>query len=90
MPISTTVLMFILFNVDLIILLILVYLVLRNLGKLYYERKVKILGAKLQTKLVVAFTVLILLPCIILFFFATNFISKGIEFWLKSPVEKNA
>ena len=85
--VSSAILMFILFNINLIILLTLIFFIFRNVAKLYYERKHKLLGTKLQTKLVVAFTILTFIPSIILFFFATNFITKSIEFWFQSSVE---
>ena len=39
LPLSSTVLMFILININLLLLLTLLLLVFRNLAKLYYERK---------------------------------------------------
>ena len=69
-PISNTILMFILININLLLLILLIFLVFRNLVKLLYDRKRKVMGAKLRTKLVVAFITLSLLPTIILFFFS--------------------
>jgi two-component system nitrogen regulation sensor histidine kinase NtrY len=86
-PISNTVLMFILINVNLLLLILLIFLVFRNLVKLLYDRKRKVMGAKLRTRLVVAFIALTLLPTIVLFFFAINFITTSIEFWFNVPVE---
>jgi len=87
-PISNTILMFILININLLLLILLIFLVFRNLVKLLYDRKRKVMGAKLRTKLVVAFITLSLLPTIILFFFSINFITNSIEFWFNVPVEK--
>ena len=86
-PISNTILMFILININLLLLLLLIFLVLRNLVKLLYERRRKVMGAKLRTKLVVAFIALTLLPTIVLFLFSINFITNSIEFWFNVPVE---
>ena len=86
-PISNTILMFILININMLLLLLLIFLVLRNLVKLLYDRKRKVMGAKLRTKLVVAFIALTLLPTIVLFFFSINFITASIEFWFNVPVE---
>jgi len=86
-PVSNTILMFILINVNLLLLLLLFFLVFRNLLKLYYDRKRKIAGAKLRTRLVVAFITLTLMPSIVLFFFSINFISKSIAFWFNIPIE---
>ncbi len=85
---SSTVLMFILININLLLLLSLFLLVFRNLAKLYYEKKNNILGSKLKTRLVTAFIVLALLPTTVLFFFSIQFISTSIAFWFNAPVEQ--
>jgi two-component system nitrogen regulation sensor histidine kinase NtrY len=87
-PVSNTILMFILININLLLLILLIFLVFRNLVKLLYDRKRKVMGAKLRTKLVVAFITLSLLPTIVLFFFSINFITTSIEFWFNVPVEQ--
>jgi len=87
-PLSSTVIMFILININLLLLLTLFLLVFRNLAKLYYEKKNNILGSKLKTRLTTAFIVLALLPTIVLFFFSIQFISTSIAFWFNAPVEK--
>ncbi len=87
-PVSNTILMFTLINVNLLLLLTLLLLVFRNLAKLYYERKSKLLGSKLKTRLTIAFITLSLLPTIVLFFFSIHFISASIAFWFNAPVEK--
>ncbi|NDY71715.1 PAS domain-containing sensor histidine kinase [Desulfobacter hydrogenophilus] len=88
LPLSSTVLMFILININLLLLLTLLLLVFRNLAKLYYERKNNILGSKIKTRLTVAFVVLALLPTTVLFFFSIQFISTSIAFWFNAPVEQ--
>ncbi len=87
-PVSNAVLMFILINTNLLLLLVLILLVFRNLIKLYYERKNKIIGTKLKTRLIAAFVTLSLLPTIVLFFFSIHFISTSIAFWFNAPVEQ--
>ena len=87
-PISNTILMFILININMLLLILLIFLVFRNLVKLLYERKRRVMGSKLRTKLVIAFIALTLLPTIILFFFSINFITNSIEFWFNVPVEQ--
>jgi two-component system nitrogen regulation sensor histidine kinase NtrY len=87
-PLSSTVLMFILININLLLLLALLLLVFRNLAKLYYEKKNNIFGSKLKTRLTAAFIVLALLPTTVLFFFSIHFISTSIAFWFNAPVEQ--
>lgn len=87
-PLSSTVLMFILININLLLLLTLLVLVFRNLAKLYAEKKKSIFGSKLKTRLTISFIVLALLPTIVLFFFAIQFLSTSIAFWFNAPVEQ--
>ena len=87
-PVSNAVLMFIVININLILLILLIFLVFRNLVKLFYERRHKVMGANLRTRLVVAFIVLTLLPTTILFVFSINFITSSIQFWFNQPVEQ--
>ncbi|MEA2059315.1 MAG: ATP-binding protein [Thermodesulfobacteriota bacterium] len=87
-PVSSTVLMFILINTNLLLLLALILLVFRNLAKLYYEKKNKTLGTRLKTRLVAAFITLSLVPTTVLFFFSIHFISTSLAFWFNAPVEQ--
>ncbi len=80
--------MFSLMNVNLLLLLLLIFLVFRNLVKLLYDRKRKVLGSKLRTRLVTAFITLTLLPAGVLFFFSLWFITTSITFWFNAPVEQ--
>jgi two-component system, NtrC family, nitrogen regulation sensor histidine kinase NtrY len=85
---SSTVLMFILININLLLLLTLFLLVFRNLAKLYYEKKKNVFGYKLKTRLVTSFVILALVPTTVLFFFSIQFISNSIAFWFNAPVEQ--
>jgi len=87
-PVSNAILMFILININLLLLVLLIFLVFRNLVKLLYDRRRKVMGAKLRTRLVVAFIVLTIVPTGVLFFFSINFITTSIEFWFNVPVEQ--
>ena len=87
-PVSNSILMFILININLLLLILLFFLVFRNLVKLLYDRKRKVMGAKLRTRLVLAFVTLSLMPTTVLFFFSINFINTSMEFWFSVPVEQ--
>ena len=86
-PVSNTVLMFIFININLLLLILLIFLVFRNLVKLFYDRKQNVMGARLRTRLVVAFISLTLVPAIVLFFFSMSFITTSIKFWFNVPVD---
>ena len=87
-PVSNAILMFILINVNLLLLILLIFLVFRNLVKLLYDRKRKVMGTKLRTRLALAFIVLTLFPTTVLFFFSINFVTTSIGFWFNVPVEQ--
>ncbi len=86
-PIAYNIIVFTFININIILLLLLIFLVIRNLVKLIFERKQRILGAKLRTKLVVAFVSLSLVPTLLLFFVAVGFITSSMEKWFSVQVE---
>jgi two-component system nitrogen regulation sensor histidine kinase NtrY len=89
LPFSNTVLIFVFINVNILLLLFLIFLFLRNITKLIYDRKRKVIGSKLRTKLVTAFVGMALLPTILLFFVSMQVITSSIEFWFNIPVEQS-
>lgn len=74
LPLTGNILLFAFININVILLLILAYLVLRNIVKLVFERKRNILGHQLRTRLVIASIGLTLIPTIPLFWLATQLI----------------
>ena len=89
LPISDSILIFALININVILLLLLLFLTLRNLVKLLFERRKGIMGARLRTKLVLAFIILSLLPAILLFYASANFIMNSIEYWYHLPIDRS-
>lgn len=88
-PVANNVIIFSLININIVLILLLIFLVIRNLFKLIFERKRKVLGAKLRTKLVVAFISLSLVPTILLFLVAAGFITNSVEHWFSAQVEQS-
>lgn len=74
-------------NVNVTLVMILLLLVSRNLIKLYFERRSKIIGSRFRTKLVTAFVGLTLIPSILLFLVASGFITSTIDKWFNVQVE---
>ena len=72
----------------LILFLVLFFVLGRNLVKLYVERKRNIVGSHFKTKLVLFFIALSIIPTFLLFFFASDLISRNIELWFKTPFDK--
>ena len=89
LPVSSSILILVLINLNVILLLLLLFLTFRNLVKLLFERRKNIMGARLRTKLVLAFITLSLLPTVILFFVSVQFISTSLEYWFKLPIERS-
>ncbi len=87
LPILGNIIVFALININIILLLLLIFLILRNLLKLLMERRRKIVGFRLRTKLVVAFVSLSLFPTILLFVAATGFIRYSLDNWFSTNFE---
>jgi two-component system nitrogen regulation sensor histidine kinase NtrY len=86
---GSNIVIFALMNINVILLLFLLYLIARNVVKLIFERKQNIFGHRLRTKLVITFFTLSLIPTIVLFGLATQFISSSMEYWYNIQVEQS-
>ena len=89
LPVNSNILIFALINANVLLVLLVLFLVLRNLAELMFERYQKVLGTKLKTKLVVSFISLSLIPTILLFFVALRFISTSMDYWFNTSIEKS-
>jgi two-component system nitrogen regulation sensor histidine kinase NtrY len=78
---------FLLINVNIILLAFLIFLVVRNLIKLVFERKRNILGSRLRVRLVLAFIALSLVPTLLLFVIAGGLVTRSFERWFDLQVE---
>lgn len=78
-----------LINLNIILLVLLVFLVGRNLLKLFYERRRKLPGAHLRTRLVLAFLAISLFPAVLLFLIGVGFLTNSIENWFALRVEQS-
>jgi two-component system nitrogen regulation sensor histidine kinase NtrY len=74
-------------NVNVILMLLLMYLVIRNFVKLLLERRQRVLGSRLRTRLVTLFVLLSLAPTIALFAVAAVFVRSSINNWFLATVE---
>jgi len=72
----------------LLLFLILFFVLGRNLIKLYLEKKRKVVGSHFKTKLVLFFIALSFIPTLLLFLFASDLISRNIENWFRTPLDK--
>ncbi|EFI35652.1 multi-sensor signal transduction histidine kinase [Desulfonatronospira thiodismutans ASO3-1] len=74
------------FNVNLILLLLVLFLVVRNVFKLVIERRRKVLGSKLRTRLVMTFIALSIVPTVLMFFIAVRFVHTSVDYWFQEQV----
>lgn len=84
---ASNVLFVFLVNLNIILLVLLVFLVGRNLIKLFYERRRRILGSHLRFRLVSAFVIISFFPAVLLFLVGVGFLTRSIDNWFASQVE---
>jgi len=71
-----------------VLFLALTFVLVRNVLKLFAERRLGVLGSKFRTRLVVASLLLSFLPVIGMFFFAYVLMNRSIDKWFSTPVEE--
>jgi two-component system nitrogen regulation sensor histidine kinase NtrY len=86
-PIATNILVLGLINLNIVLLIVLVFLILRNAVKLFFESKRKVMGSRLKTKLVAAIVGLTIIPTFLLFFTVIVLINKSIDAWFDIRIE---
>lgn len=84
---TNRVLLFVLWYLDISLILILSFVLLRNVLHLAMERRTGVLGSRFRTKLVLTYVGLTFVPVILIFLIATNFLQGSIDRWFSSPVE---
>ena len=87
-PIGHNIFIFGLINIIALLIILLIYLVCRNLAKLFLERH-NAIGAKLRTRLVLSFIGLSLVPTMLLFFVSAGFITNSVGNWFNKQVENS-
>jgi two-component system nitrogen regulation sensor histidine kinase NtrY len=88
-PLSGNILVLALINLNILLIILCLFLVMRNIFKLLLERRRGIPGAKLRSKLVLSFIALSLIPTMLLFFVSAGFITNSIENWFNSQIEES-
>ena len=77
---------FVAINVNIVLLVLVFYLILKNLLKLLFERRRQVLGVTLKTKLIIAF-ILISFPATLSHLFSTLFTYSTLESWMSHQRE---
>jgi len=86
-PLASNVAIFGMINLIVLLVVLLVYLISRNVVKLLVESRSKVLATRLRTKLVISFVGLSLVPTMLLFFASASFISNSVQNWFNVQVE---
>lgn len=86
---DSNILIFALINLNVLLVLFVLFLVLRNLAELLFERRINKIGRSLKTKLIASFLSLTLIPTILLFFVALQFVSTSMDYWFNSNIENS-
>ena len=83
---SSKVLLFVLWNINVLLIIGILFVLLRGIVKLVLERQRGIIGSRFRTRLAVAWIATSLIPVLILFFFATDLLRVSIDRWFNTPV----
>ena len=82
----STVIYFGIININVVMILVLSFLIFRNVVKLMIDRRRGVLGSKLKTKLVAILAFFALAPTLVLFYVSTGFISRSFDEWFSDRV----
>ncbi len=85
--VDSSTLIFALWIIIILFSLTFLFIFVRNLIKLYYDKSKYYKGGRFKNKLIFFFITFSIVPTLLLFFFATDMINKGIERWFSLDVE---
>ena len=71
-------------------MLIILFLVARNVVKLIMERRRKVFGAQIRTRLVVVFVSLSLIPTVIMFLASNRVVATSVDYWFTRQTETSS
>ena len=75
------------FSINVVLLLGILLVVLRNGFKLLLERRRRVLGSRLRTRLVLAFLGFSILPCVLMLLVTTRYVQLSMDFWFRDQIE---
>jgi two-component system nitrogen regulation sensor histidine kinase NtrY len=80
---------FLLINLNIVLLLLVAFLVVRNILRLVLERRRGIMGSHFRSRLVLAFVTIAMFPATVMVIVSYEFVSNGIDDWLGREVEES-
>ncbi|MGK2857508.1 MAG: ATP-binding protein [Thermoanaerobaculia bacterium] len=84
---TSRLLLFALWNINVILILGILFVLIRNVIKLVLERQRGVAGSRFRTKLVLTYLATALVPITLLFFVATDLLRVSIDRWFNTPVQ---
>ena len=85
--IDSTALIIALWTIIILFSLTFLFILLRNIIKLYFGKSKDYMGGRFKNRLVFFFIAFSIIPTLLLFFFATDLIERGIEKWFTTDVD---
>ncbi|PID55354.1 PAS domain-containing sensor histidine kinase, partial [candidate division KSB3 bacterium] len=86
---DNNILIFGLININIILVLIVLFLILRTLAEFLFESRARRLGNRLKTKMIASFLSLTLIPTLLLFIVSLKFVSTSMDYWFNTSVEQS-
>ncbi len=81
LPFVHSIFFFGLVNFNIILLLLLLFLIFRNVVKVFVERRGKIIGSSLKAKLIAAFVAFSFIPTVLMFLISVFYINSSFDKW---------
>ncbi|HET9765452.1 MAG TPA: ATP-binding protein [Thermoanaerobaculia bacterium] len=85
--VANRVLLFVLFYINVVLIMAVLFVLARSIFKLLLERRARILGAKFRSKLVATYVGLSLVPVLVMFVYANVLLQQSVDRWFAAPVE---
>lgn len=81
LPFSDTIFFFGLVNLNFILLLVVLFLIFRNVVKIFVERRGRLIASSLRAKLIVAFVAFSFVPTVFMFLISVFYINSSFDKW---------
>ncbi|MBN1114079.1 MAG: PAS domain-containing protein [Oligoflexia bacterium] len=89
LPFVNSIFFFGLVNLNVILILVLIFFIFRAGVKLMVERRNRVIGSKLKAKLMIAFIVFSLVPTLLLFTISAFYINSSFDKWFSVQISKS-
>jgi two-component system nitrogen regulation sensor histidine kinase NtrY len=87
LPFVNSIFFFGLINFNIVIAVALLWLIFKNVGKIFLERRSRLLGSRLKTKLVTAFIGFSIIPTLTLFLISVLYINQSFDKWFSLKIQ---